>query len=161
MWFELRKEDLGFRQRAPIVHVADAELAVPRARVFAAFADPTTWPLWFPSVREVSYSGPTPPGVGTIRQALVGGTRWVEEMIAWDVDRCWAYSIVRSSVPMAWAKVEAFELEEARQGTRVRWTLALEPRLLARLGSPFFPAVVDRLFARAMRNLESLLRSAP
>ncbi len=40
------------------------------------------------------------------------------------------------------------------------WALALEPQLLARMGAPFAPRVVSRLFQRAMRNLETCLQAA-
>src|SRR5262249_34999956 len=152
-WFDMRKENLGFVARAPIVHVCAAEVAAPRALVFAAFAQPQSWKLWFPNVRDASYTSPPPYGVGTIRQSQVGRTRWTEEMIAWDDGARWAWIVMRASVPFATAQVEAFEFADARDGTRVRWTLALEPRLLARLSAPFAPQVVSRLFGRAMKNL--------
>ena len=159
MWFEMRKEDLGFIARAAVVHVAEAEVAAPRPAVFAAFANPRGWKHWFPSVREAAYTTAPPYGVGTIREADVGGTRWVEEMIAWDDHTRWAWTVVRASVPFATAQVESFELADAGTGTRVRWTLALEPRLLARLGGPFFGRTVARLLPRAMDALGVYLRA--
>src|SRR5262245_47271648 len=48
MWFAMRKESLDFIPRAPAVHVAEAHVAAPRPAVFAAFADPRSWPRWFP-----------------------------------------------------------------------------------------------------------------
>ena len=149
----MRREDLGFIGRAPVVQVAEGMVAAPRGQVFAALVEPRGWKQWFPSVREVSYASPPPYGVGTIRSANVAGTRWIEEIIAWDADTRWAWTVTRASVPLANAQVESFDLLEDTAGTRVRWTLALEPRLLARLGSPFTAGTVRRLFDRAMRNL--------
>jgi carbon monoxide dehydrogenase subunit G len=153
MWFEMRREDLGFLHRAPVVHVAEADVAAPRAAVFAALVEPGGWKDWFPSVRAARYASPPPHGVGTIREADVAGTHWIEEMIAWDEGTRWAWTVTRASVPLAKAQVEAFELEDAGGGTRVRWTLAMEPRLLARLGSPFAGRTIDRLLRRATDNL--------
>jgi len=153
MWFELRKEDLGFAGRAPVVHVSEAEVAAPRPQVFAAFTEPGCWRHWFPNVRAASYTSPPPYGVGTIRAAHVGGTYWMEEMIAWEESARWAWTVTHASVPFAKAQVEAFEFMDAGGGTRVRWTLALEPRLLARLATPFAPGIVSRLFRRATHNL--------
>jgi len=159
MWFALRREDLGFIARAPTVHVAEAALAAPPAAVFAALAEPRGWPRWFPNVRAARYTSPPPHGIGTIREADVGGTDWVEEMIAWEPDARWAWTVLRASVPFARAQVESFELTAVPAGTRVRWTLALEPRLLARLGAPFLGRTMRRLFERAMRNLDDVLRA--
>jgi len=158
MWFDLRKEGGDFVVVAPVVQAAVAEVAAPRASVFTVLADPRTWPAWFPGVRSATYASPPPYGVGTIREAHVGSTHWVEEIIAWDHDARWAYTVVRSTVPFARAQVESFELTDSARGTRVRWTLALEPRLLARLGAPFAPRVITHLFDRAMKNLDAYLR---
>jgi len=158
----MRKEDLSFLDRAPVRHVFTALVAAPRAAVFAALADPPSWPSWFPGVRAARYHGAPPYGVGTIREADVSGTRWVEEMIAWDADRPWAYTVLEASTPLAHAQVESFDVEDAPGGTRVRWTLAIEPRLLQRLAAPLAPLLMRRLFERAMRNLEARLGgSAP
>jgi polyketide cyclase/dehydrase/lipid transport protein len=156
MWFAMRKEDLEFIERAPVVHVADTIVRAPRDAVFATLADASGWPRWFPNVRAAAYTSPPPHGVGTIREADVRGTRWVEEMIAWDVGTRWAWTVVRATVPFATAQVESFALDDADGGTRVRWTLALEPRLLGRLGAPFTGRAMTRLLRRAMTNLEAL-----
>ena len=148
---------MSFVERAPVRHVFTRVVAAPRDAVFAAIADPTGWHAWFPGVRSARYASPPPYGVGTIREADVSGTRWVEEMIAWDEHTRWAWTVVRTSVPFATAQVESFELADAGTGARVRWTLALEPRLLARLGGPFFGRTITRLLHRAMDDLDVYL----
>ena len=158
MWFAMRKESLDFVPRASAVHVAEADVAATRPAVFAAFADPRSWPRWFPGVQEACYATPPPHGVGTIREAHVRGTRWVEEMIAWDQDARLAWTVLRASVPLARAQVESFELTDAGAGTRVRWTLALDPRLVARLGAPFTARTISRLLRRAADNLGTYTR---
>src|SRR5262250_3052803 len=132
----MRKEDLTFLERAPVRHVFERVIAAPRAAVFAAIADPTGWKHWFPGVRDARYHGAPPYGVGTIREADVSGTRWIEEMIAWEPDRRWAYAVLEASTPLASAQVESFDVDDAPGGTRVRWTLAIEPRLVQRLAAP-------------------------
>ena len=126
--------------------------------MFGALVDPRGWPRWFPGVREARYPSPPPHGVGTIRAAHVGGTRWIEEIIAWDDGARWAWTVLRASVPLAAAQVESFELSDAGHRTRVRWTLALEPRLLARLGAPLAAGTVTRLLRRATTNLAAYLQ---
>ncbi|MBY0278570.1 nitroreductase/quinone reductase family protein [Candidatus Binatia bacterium] len=164
----MRKEDLGFVARAPVRHVFTALVRAPRAAVFAAIADPPGWPAWFPGVRSARYASPPPHGVGSIREADVSGTRWVEEMIAWDEGRRWAYTVTEASTPLASAQVEVFEVADAPDetladgtpATRVTWTLAIEPRLLQKLTGPIAPLVMRRVFERAMTNLEARLRGA-
>ncbi len=158
MWFEMRREGPEFLARAPVVHVAEAEVPAARAQVFAALADARGWPHWFPNVRQAAYATPPPHGVGTVRAANVGGTHWVEEIVAWDEGRRWAWTVTRASVPFARAQVESFELTDVAGGTRVRWTLGLEPRLLARLSAPVTARAMQRLFRRAMSNLGTYLQ---
>jgi carbon monoxide dehydrogenase subunit G len=157
VWFEMRKESLGFLGHAPVVHVAETMIAAPRNAVFGALAEPRGWKHWFPGVREASYTTPPPYGVGTIREANVAGTRWVEELIAWEDPTRWAWTVLRASMPFAQAQVELFELVEAAGQTRVRWTLALEPRLLLRLGAPLAGRTISRLLQHAMENLAPYL----
>jgi len=157
VWFEMRKESLGFLGHAPVVHVAEAVIAASRNAVFGAIAEPRGWKHWFPGVREASYTTPPPYGVGTIREANVGGTRWVEEMIDWEHPTRWAWTVLRTSVPFARAQVELFEFLEAAGQTRVRWTLALEPRLLTRLGAPLAGCMISRLLRHATENLAAYL----
>jgi len=97
----MRKEDLSFLERAPVWRVFSAVVAAPRGDVFAAIADPGGWHAWFPGVRSARYSSAPPHGLGTIREADVSGTRWVEEMIAWEADRRWAYTSLTSAFPRA------------------------------------------------------------
>jgi hypothetical protein len=82
----------------------------------------------------------------------------VEKMIAWDDAVRWAWTVTAASLPFASAQVESFELRPAAGGTRVRWTIAIEPRLLATLGRPFMQRTTASLFAGAMRNLDRHLR---
>ncbi len=157
MQFAMRHEDIGFLDRAPMVQVVEAAVRSEPTAVFAALTDAATWPRWFPGVRAAWYSTPSPHGIGTIREADVRGTHWVEKMIAWDPSR-WAWTVTAASVPFAVAQVESFELQSWAGGTRVRWTIGLEPRLLARLGRPFMRRSTASLFARAMCNLDAHLR---
>jgi len=72
----------------------------------------------------------------------------------------WAWTVLRSSVPFAKAQVECFEFADAGAGTRIRWTLALDPRLIARLGGPFATRAIRRLLTRATTNLDARLAGA-
>jgi hypothetical protein len=156
--FVMRKEGLGFLDRAPLVHVAEAEVAASRRAVFSGLREAEGWKHWFPRVRAMSYTSPPPHGVGTIREIDISRMRWVEEIIAWDDDTRLAWTILRGPVPWwAAAQVESFELVDAGQNTRVQWTFALEPRLLARLSSPFAARALSRWLQGAMDGLGAYL----
>jgi hypothetical protein len=158
MWFELRKVDLDFLRTAPRIYVTEAVVRAPRRDVWRMVVDPSTWPEWWPDVRDASYgTSPEPYGVGTVRRATVGRHRYEEIMLAWEEERRWAYFIERATIPLATAQLEQTELEDVEGGTRVRWIMAQDPRLLMRVVGPFFPGIMRRLFRQAMANLERTL----
>jgi carbon monoxide dehydrogenase subunit G len=151
----LCKVDLGFIGAAGKTYVAECDLEAARADVWAAFVDPSTWSSWWPGVASASYRGSSPPyGVGTFREARVGGQRYEEYIVVWEEGRRWGYYIDRASVPIATAQLECTEFEDHGSGTRVRWTLAQDPRLLMRLIGPFFPRIMQGLLKKAMANLD-------
>jgi hypothetical protein len=157
MWFVMRPVDLGLLETAEQRYVTTRDVAASRMDAWATIADPTTWPAWWPGVTAAGYEPPQGPfGVGTRRRATVGGQRFEETMLAWDTGVRFAYRIDRATLPLAHAQVECTELEDRPGGgTRVRWRLAVEPRLMMRAAAPFFPRVIDRLFARAMAGLDA------
>ena len=158
MWFTLRKVGLDFIDVAGRTYVAECDVRAPRMDVWNAFTDPSTWCEWWPGVTSASYGGASPPyGVGTFREATVGGQRFEEYIVAWEPGRRWAYYIDRATLPLATAQLECTEFEDRGSGTRVRWILALDRRLLMWLASPFFPRIMDSLFRRAMTNLDAYI----
>jgi polyketide cyclase/dehydrase/lipid transport protein len=158
MWFKLRKVDLGFIASAGKTSVVECDLQAARRDVWDAFVDPATWPHWWPGVKSASYGGGTRPyGVGTFRQATVGGQRYEEYIVAWDEGRRWAYYINRATLPIATAQLECTEFEDHDTGTRVRWIVAHDRRFLLWLVGPLFPRIMRSLFRKAMANLDAYL----
>jgi carbon monoxide dehydrogenase subunit G len=158
-WHALRPVDLDFEATAEQVFRMEEQVSAPLERVWAAFADAPGWSHWFPGVEWARYDGAPPAGVGTIRRSSVGGVQYEETMLVWDHQRRWAYRVDRSTAPVARAQLEITDFERSGAGTRVRWTLAVEP--LERLGymadgTPFDRFLAD-LFRDAMRGLEKYL----
>jgi hypothetical protein len=155
MWFTMRKVGLDFIETAGKTYVAERTLRARRADVWNAFTDPATWREWWPGVESASYGNEAPPyGVGTFREATVHGQRYEERIVAWDTAARWAYYIDRATLPIATAQLECTEFEDCGSGTRVRWLIALDRRLLMWLMAPIFPRLMDTLFERAMANLD-------
>ncbi len=160
MWFKMRKVGLDYIERAGKTYVVECDVDAPRADVWQAFVDPTTWSEWFPGVQSASYgNSPEPYGVGTFREARVGGQRFEEYIVTWEEGKRWAYYIDRATVPLARAQLECTEFEDRDDGTRVRWILAADRRLLMWLAAPFFQRTIDSLLKKAMRNLETFIQA--
>lgn len=160
-WHTLRAVGLEFLREAPQVYRQEALVRAPRAAVWRALADASRWHEWFPGVEWARYggAGARSPGVGSLRESQVAGARYDETMLAWDEPRRWGYRIDRSTQPVARAQVEVHELEEAAEGTRVRWIIATDPdRAIEYMsdGTPF-PKFLQSLHEEAMAGLEGFL----
>ncbi len=159
MWFELLPVEIDFLDSARRRWVVEARLEAPRSVVWEAFSDPTTWVHWFPGVREATYPNATLPyGVGTRRFSRVGRQLYEETMLAWEERKRFAYRIDRTTLPLSKSHVECTDFEDDGEGTRIRWTLAAEPRLMLRLTSPFMERILEDLINRAAKNLDRYLR---
>ena len=159
-----RPEDLDYLDRAQRVYVFEAPVSADREAVFAAIsADPSTW-TWFPVLARGSYESAPPHGPGSIREVAIGGTTYRETIIGWDAPGLWAYRVDESSVPLGHALIEEWAIldDPAGSGTTiVRWTFAIDPKLLFRLGHLGASLVMGTLFRRAMANLSRTLGAAP
>ena len=155
MWFTLRTVGMDFITTARRTYVVECDVKASRVDVWNAFVDPTTWHAWWPGVRSASYRGPKPYGVGTFREAAVSGQRYEEYVVAWEEGVRWAYYIHRATLPIARAQLECTEFEDVEDGTRVRWILAQDPRLLMWFVSPFFRRIMEGLFRQALARLDA------
>ncbi len=160
-WYPLRAVGLEFLRTAPQLHRLEAVVAASRDAVFGALADASHWHEWFPGVEWARYGGPGAPGVGTLRESQVAGTRYDETMLVWEQPLRWGYRIDRATQPVAKAQVEMHELEETQRGTLVRWNLATDPDQAIETmsdGTPF-PRFLQQLHEDAMRGLERFLHA--
>ncbi|MGW6567728.1 SRPBCC family protein [Streptomyces sp. NPDC054975] len=153
----LRLVELDFTDSAPVRLVFTAQLAAPPSAVFRSLAvELGSMPAWFTAVTSAT---PTGDGAGrTVR--LRGGVVFQETILAHDPDTRYAYRIDETNAPGIGAMVEDWALSPAGQGTRVRWTMAVDggaPCLFAmRLARPG----VGKSFRDAMRRLDRRLTPA-
>jgi hypothetical protein len=157
--FRLRAESPDFLATAPKRWNFDGRVDASQERVFDAIAaDPSSW-TWFPGFSTGRYEGPGPHGVGSIREVRVGPSVYRETIVAWDRPTRWVYRVDSTTVPLAHALVEEWIVEPDGEGSRVRWTFAVDPRAMFRVMGPLTAKVLGRVFRTAMRNLEAELKS--
>jgi hypothetical protein len=153
----LRAETLEFLRTAPKRWTFEAPVRAPHEAVFDAIAaDPSTW-HWFPGFTTGRYVSPSPHGVGAIREVKVGPSIYRETIIAYDRPTRWAYRVDETTIPLARALVEEWAVAPAPSGAVVRWTFAIDPRIMFRAIGPAASAVLRRTFRRAMANLGASL----
>ncbi|MFF6777153.1 SRPBCC family protein [Streptomyces sp. NPDC012637] len=153
----LRPVELDFTESAPLRLVFTADLTAPPAAVFRSLAvELGSTPAWFTAVTSAT---PTDGGAGrTVR--LRGGIEFRETILAHDPAVRYAYRVDETNAPGVTALLEEWALSPAADGTRVRWTMAVDGngacRTVMRLARPG----VGRSFRDAMRSLDRRLTPA-
>ncbi|MFI9001969.1 SRPBCC family protein [Streptomyces sp. NPDC053541] len=153
----LRPVELDFAESAPLRLVFSAELSAPPAAVYRSLAvELGSTPAWFTAVAAAA---PTDGGAGrTVR--LRGGIEFRETILASDPAARYAYRIDRTNAPGLTALLEEWVLSPAADGTRVRWTMAVDGNGPCRLALRLARPGVGRSFRDAMRNLDRRLTPA-
>lgn len=140
------------------IYTLEATIKHSKEKVWNAIIDADNWHRWFPGVIAASYGESKQPyGIGTRRFATVGKAKYEETILAWEDNKRFAYRIDRATVPIAHAQIESTELETNDDGTKLRWILACDRKLLLYLMAPFFNHYLQNLWNKAVANLENYL----
>jgi hypothetical protein len=144
-----RPVDASFFESAPWRFRASAELAVAAASAFAIFEDAASWPKWFSSIRDVTWTTRPPFGVGTTRTVRLSTATVYEHFFRWEQGTRFSFYLVghEAPVPLFRALAEDYVLEPL-DAARCRFTysVAIEPALAMRLTAPISRRVLRRMF---------------
>jgi hypothetical protein len=158
---QLREVEPSYVDTAPKRYTFTATIAVPIDVAWKELsAPPESWSEWFPAVSKGGFEGPPPYGVGTKRWVRATATDFRETVVEYEEPRLFTYRVDQASRPIAKVLVERWTLEPDGDGTRISWTMAMEPRLLFRLLNPAPGLTMRPIFRRAMRNLERRLSAS-
>ena len=151
--------DLLFFDTAPVCIQQRFIIPADPVRVFAALADPTGWPQWFPNMYEAAWTTPAVAQLGAerlVKLRLYG--HFVERMIAWEPGQRFAFTMVGTTSPMARALAEDYKLTGNPDGTTtLDWCMATEPSTLGRVVMPAMKPIMRRMFAKAGAGLAAYL----
>ena len=123
----VEQKDLDWIERAPVSFSGSATTTASPEAVFAILADHERWPEWFPVIKKTEVLGPAREGVGMRRVTTIPGGKVEELIIAWDPGERWAFTGTAVSPGIVHALVEDCRIEPARSGTRVTYTMYLDP----------------------------------
>lgn len=144
----LTPADLDFAGTAPNRIVVERTVAAPAARIWEALVDTAGWTTWFPTMTSATSTSDPDHGLGSTRSVKVGGLVADERFIGWEPERLWAFTIVRTNLPMAKRFTEQVELIPDGDRTAVRYTGAFEPTVFTR----WFTRIVEGQIRTAWTN---------
>jgi carbon monoxide dehydrogenase subunit G len=150
---------LDFLTAAPVKKTLQINFAHPPEVVFAAIAqDPAGWGSWFPGFSHTGrYVTPDPQGAGSVREMQMRSSTLRETVLAWDAPSRWAFYISGGRIPGVRRLAEDYRIEAQPGGSRLTWTIAIEPAPLARPVAPLVLALGASSLRKAGANLDRLL----
>jgi carbon monoxide dehydrogenase subunit G len=125
----VRPVDDGFFATAPLVIPVTVDLAATPAEVWRALGSDEMW-SWLPLLDRLRWLTPRPLAKGAVRVLRIAHLFTIEEhFYRWDEERRATFHVTSATRPVLNALAEDFVLEPTASGTRLTWTMALEPRL--------------------------------
>ena len=135
----------SFFGTAPLAIPVTVELAATPAQVWEALGSDAMW-SWLPVLDRLRWLTPRPLTEGAVRVLRVARLFTIEEhFYRWEEERRATFHVTSSTRPVLNALAEDFVLEPTASGTRLTWTMALDPkvpgaRLLGKLLGPLLKA---------------------
>lgn len=147
-WFNAEPVDETFFDAAPVRLADTFAISRPAAEVWEELTADN--PLsWCRILDRVEWTSPRPFGVGTTRtvRSLGGANVLRERYFIWEEGRRQAFYAVQASAPMFRRFAEDYLVESVSDGAcRFTWTIAFEPKPVARLSGPVNRLLLSTLF---------------
>lgn len=151
----MRAEGLEFLDRAPVRIREETVIGAPPSEVWPALADPAAWTDWFVGMGTCRPTSPEPVTVGSTRYVEVKALKVNETILAFDVERTYAFRLDDANVPVLAAMVERITLTPDDRATLVVYEQALE---VVRWAKPLAPVVRRQLTSGLRQSLAELDR---
>ena len=144
----VEQKDLDWTEQAPVSFSGSATTTASPEAVFAILADHERWPEWFPVIKKTIVLGSAREGVGMRRVTTIPGGKIEELIIAWDPGERFAFTGTAVSTGIVHALVE-----DCRIGTRVTYTMYLDPVAPLRPIMKLMKGLVGKQLDKGMRAL--------
>ncbi len=133
--FTCEKPDFDLLESAPVVFNTKVKINATPEKIFNAWADPNSWPVYVNEIGHVEYTSPEPYGVGTTRTVTAtNGMKIEEEYMAWEENRRIAFYFKRIGMPVIASALEDYSIAELGDGEcEVTWLFAIKPRGVFRI----------------------------
>ena len=155
-WYDLEPVDESFFGTATHVHRYPVELPVPPGRVWESLTSDRALAGWGLGLARLEWTSPRPFGVGTTREVVLPlhAMAVKERFFRWDEGHRKSFYGVAANRPLLRSFAEDYLVEEAPQGCRFTWTIAVEPkprtRLLLQAADPLNALLYRAVPVRAM-----------
>jgi Polyketide cyclase / dehydrase and lipid transport len=153
-WFSCQPVEETFFETAPMRLRGKFEVPFPAATVWAELTSDDAL-SWCRILQDVTWTSPRPFGVGTTRsvKALWGANLLKEHYFRWEEGRRHSFYVLESSAPLFHSLAEDYFVEPTSEAScRFTWTIAAQPKALARPGAPVNRALLKTLFTDTAKH---------
>jgi hypothetical protein len=146
-------------RHTPAHSVAECEYPIPAESLFAMFEEATTWREFFPVIRKVEWTSPTPFGIGTTRTVtVIGGVRLDEVFWAWKPGAQMGFEITAASNSALQGLVELYEFFPLDDGRcQLRWEMGIELSGRMRVAESSMPSSLLRVQNWCLKRLARMV----
>jgi hypothetical protein len=152
--FKTLSVDESFFDSAPLLLRDTMEIPLPAPRVWEELtADGAL--TWCRIIRATAWTSPSPFGIGTTRtvRSLGGLQVFQERFFRWEEGRRQSFYVFEANTPLFRRFAEDYLIEPVSEGAcRFSWTIAVEPRPVARPGEPVNRRLLATLFRDTRRH---------
>ena len=149
MRFTCQPVDNRFFDDAPWIYRNEVDLDWSVERVFADWEDAESWPQWFGGVKKIEWTSQKPFGVGTTRTVTLESMKVFEHFFNWEPNKRLSFYFLGTSAPAFRRFAEDYQLEPRGSGCHFKYTVAIDPNLLLRVGAPIARGQFDAMFKQA------------
>lgn len=156
-WHRLEPVDESFFGTADHHYEFPIDLDVPPERVWESIASDESVSAWGLGVKSLHWTSPRPFGVGTTREVVLplGIMTVRERFFVWDEGKRYAFEVYEANRGFYRRFAENYVIEPRGHGSRLTWTIAIEPqpklRRVVDLGRPLNRLAFGQ-FARGARS---------
>lgn len=153
-WYPLDAVDASFFETAPIRHRFVADFPVPPAELWASLASEESVSAWGPGVHRVRWTSRRPYGETSTRDVTLALSAVTvrEQFFRWDEGSGYSFYATASNRPGMRRFAEDYVVTETPGGSRLTWTVALEPASALARATPALSPVVRVLFGRLVKD---------
>lgn len=151
----MRPEGLEFIERAPVRIREETVIGAPPSDIWPALADPAAWTGWFVGMGACRSTSPEPVTAGSTRYVEVKALKINETILAFDVERTYAFRLDDANIAALAAMVERITLTPEDRATRVVYEQSLE---VVPWAKPLAPVLRRQLTSGVRQSLAELDR---
>lgn len=127
-WYRLSEGADRFLNFAPFRFVNSVDVSEPPEKIWRILATGTQLVSWTPVFTGLKWVTPPPFGSGTVREVtLLRILTARERFFRWEEGQRQSYAVFEASLPGLRRAVEDYVITPTPSGSRLTWTLAVEP----------------------------------